>query len=113
MTASELAEALSRLDDPGFKGLVARFGGGFTERRQLVDHFVGNPGHERQLAHLLGLHTESDKLLEAAQRSAAASERSAAAADKSAHSSRFSMIWAGLGVIVSLVALALATRAVQ
>jgi hypothetical protein len=102
MTISEYQSSLNALDERAFEKYRADFGGSFSTRREYVDDFVHNPGHERRICQLLGLSTEEQKLTDAAL----ASARAAAA---SARSARWSMIWAALGVLVSLAALAVAT----
>ncbi len=102
MTLSEYQCALDALDDPGFAEYRSRFGGDFATRQQYVDDFVHHPEHERRICQLLGLTTEAQKLTDAALVSARAAESSAQAA-------RWAMIWAALGVLVALAALAVAT----
>ena len=98
MTTAEYKSALESLSDERFAAFRKDFGGDFRTRQQYVDDFIYHPEHERRICQLLGLTTELDKLSEAARASALA------AAD-SAHSARWSMIWAGLSLLVALCAL--------
>ena len=103
MTVDELRRALEAFNAQEFADFEKKFGGGLGSVQGYVDDFVFNPQHERRLCQLLGLRTEAEKLTDAALRSADASASSAASA-------RLAMIWAGLGVGLSLVALWLAAR---
>lgn len=104
MTITEYQTALDALDEIKFANYRSEFGGSFATRKQYVDDFVHHPEHERRICQLLGLKTEEEKLTEAAL-------VSAKAAAESSRSARWSMIWAALSVIVSLVALAIAVFA--
>jgi hypothetical protein len=103
MTLAEYKAALDRLDDSEFARFRASFGGDFVTRQQYLDDFVGHPQYERRICQLLDLATQDERLADAAI-------LSARAALESAKSARWAMIWAALGVIVSLAALALASR---
>lgn len=102
MTPKNLAEKLAAMTDDELAGFIERFGGGGgMTRKSLVDHLVGHPGNERRMAHLLGLPTEDEKLVSAAQDSAEAAKGSALAARESARTARLSMIVALAALVLS------------
>ncbi len=103
MTVAELRSALDRLTDAEFEQFRKSFGGDYPTRQGCVDNFVHHPEHERRLCQILGQPTQEERQVQAAL-------DSAQAACASARSARWSMIWAGIAVVVSLVALALSTR---
>lgn len=103
MTAAELKSALDCLTDGEFERFRKSFGGDYPTRQGYVDNFVHHPEHERRLCQILGQPTQEERQTQAAL-------NSAEAARASARSARWSMIWAGIAVVVSLVALALSTR---
>jgi hypothetical protein len=60
------------------------------------------PQYERRLCVILGIPTQEERQTNAAM-------TSASAADKAARSARWSMFWSGIAVLVSIVALAIAS----
>lgn len=101
MTLEEYEEKLRGLTDEEFQKFNNDFGGGQKTIEQRVREHVDHPEHERRICQLLGLKTESEKLTNAAL-------KSATAADQSATSAKLSMIWSGIACLAAVAAVVVA-----
>ncbi len=98
MTINEYKAALKAMSDNEFKRFCADFGGDFESRDRYVREFVDHPQHERRLCQLLGLKTEHEKQTDAAV-------TSAASAKDSARWACWSIVVAGVSMLISIIAL--------
>jgi hypothetical protein len=97
MTLSELTAILDSMTDSEVSQFCSEFGGGDRSRSAIVREFVDHPEYERRICQLLGARTQEEKMTDAAV--------------CSARSARWSMIWAFVGVAISLGALVVAAVA--
>ena len=98
MNRQEYTQKLQSLSKIEIEKFNADFGGGNQSIEERVRDFVHDPRHEARICHLLNLKTEDEKLVEAAQESAAAAARSATF-------SKFAFIVSIAAFIVSVFAL--------
>jgi len=99
MTIVELETKLASMTDTEVSRFCAAFGGGDRPRDAIVRDYVDHPEHERRMCQLLRLITQEEKMTNAAV--------------SSASSARWSMIWATIGVAISLGALVVAVLALR
>ncbi len=98
MTINEYKAALEAMSDNEFKRFCADFGADFESPDRYVRDFVDRPQHERRLCQLLGLKTQEEKQTDA-------TVTSAASARESARWARWSIVVAGLSILISIIAL--------
>lgn len=84
MTPAEFRDALDALSDAEYQAFCNSFGSEARSREAQVTLFVHRPEHERLISHLLGMETESEKMVAATQASAKAAKSATAAARISA-----------------------------
>ena len=113
MTSDEYRNALLRLEKDGkFREFTDNWGGAQDTVEKCVQAFAYSKDRaqwERIIVYrvgqlgVLGLKTEDEKLMEAAQDSAKAAKRSADSAAESASSSRRSLVVAAIALLASIV----------
>jgi len=101
MTLEEYEKRLRELTCEELQKFNNDFGGGQKTIEQRVREFVDHPEHERRICQLLGLKTETEKLTDAAL-------KSANAADQSAVSAKLSMIWSSIACVAAIAAVVVA-----